>query len=131
MTGIQHYPLMNSALTSGAHVEEPHMRRAAGVPDRETIRATVADKDLFPTAELFQKVAEEQGIDDISVKLGNRHFADYATPPGYAWTVSVRFYPDLPNDTFSPSLLERVNRAGEHIETKMRQANIINLSPTK
>jgi hypothetical protein len=84
MTGIQHYPLMNSALTSGAHVEEAHMRRAAGVPDRETIRATVADKDLFPTAELFQKVAEEQGIDDISVKLGNRHFADYATPPGYA-----------------------------------------------
>ncbi|MBF6031548.1 hypothetical protein ICY20_27700 [Pseudomonas sp. P115] len=109
--------------------EALRMAPAPGTPDRVVIRVTVTDHKMFPAAELFHDLAAAQGIDNASVSIDAPHFAQYTTPPQKVWPVSIRFYPDRPNDAFSPALLEKVNGFGQQIENRLRQASIENVGP--
>ncbi|MBJ2239539.1 hypothetical protein ACLE2W_24215 [Pseudomonas shahriarae] len=121
----------SAALSANAQpqIEELRMPPEPGMPNRQTVRVSVANEHVFPTAESFHKLADSLGIENVSVSIGAPHFADYVTPPKNVWPVSIHFRPDLPYEKFSPVQLEKVNRFDQQIDAELQRNKIVDLGP--
>ncbi|QHF45416.1 hypothetical protein PspS35_17060 [Pseudomonas sp. S35] len=105
------------------------MPPAPSMPDRDVIRVIVADENLYRTMELFHELARQNGISKTSVGAGKPYVADYNTPEQKVWPVSIKFFPDRPDDTFTPVHLENVNNFGKQVNEALSRAGIVKVIP--
>lgn len=131
MQGIQPAPapFSNTSPTLPKAPEAMRMPPAPGMPDRDVIRVTVTDKNMYQTMELLHELARQNGISKTSVGVDAPHFADYTTPPQRVWPVSIKFFPDRLDDTFTPVHLENVNNFGKQVNEALSRAGIVDATP--